>query len=450
MAERNTFTFPLATNDAIKFIRWGQHWIDRAGRGILAFVTPNTWLSGLTHRRMRESLLSSFDELQVVDLHGEAGGPAGDENVFGVRSGVAIVVFVKRESAVGRRFLLHTDLIGPSRTKFAALSKPQRLRWRPLVPTAPDWQLAENHQRSKSNYATFWPLDRIFRHYISGVQTKNDAVFVAFTRDELTEQVCRFLGEHELSIEFDPQCIQPYLVAPFDRRFVYYDPRLIGRARYSVMRHMLRQNLGLVFMRQSTGQGEYDHFLAVDCLVSDRAFYSRHGAPFLAPLWLEEGSGFRVPGSGSNLQPEFADALDANDCFGIEPVEVFHYLYAVAHSPAYRRPFASELRRGFPRFPLPRDRDTFCEFCKLGRALTQLHLGTESREASMTAFEGDGGCFRVGGYNVLRRWQTPRIKRGWTAVDDAELERLSWIGGETRRLIAEIDKHSCDQWSHYT
>ena len=328
------------SDDAIKFLRWSQYWIEQAGAGILALVTPNTWLAGLTHRRMRESLLFTFDELLVLDLHGEP-GIASDENVFGVRSGVAVVLGTRRRSPSGSgpasviSNVRCASLRGSQAGKLAALNEHtlQTLARTPLHPVAPDWLLAppqERHARRRSgfaDYVSFWPLDRIFRHYTSGVQTKNDALFVAFTREELTAKVRTWLAQQPAPPSFDEAFIRPYLLAPFDRHWIYYDPRVLGRARYAVMRHMLLPNLGLVFMRQSTIAGEYDHFLAVDCLVSDRVFYSRHGAPFLAPLWLEGGDqrsevggqeavregeapaepGFRVQGSGwvANFAEDF-------------------------------------------------------------------------------------------------------------------------------------------------
>ena len=471
-------------DDAIKFIRWAQHWIDEAGAGILAFVTPNTWLAGLTHRRMRASLLESFDDLFVLDLHGETDGPGGDDNVFGIRSGVAVVVLVKRpgnseappsaRNAVypvrstqhsilstekadhdARRCRVeHSHVFGSRAAKFAALktNPPTPVT---LTPATPEWRLTpvatgQSRWSATASYASFWPLDRIFRRYISGVQTKNDAVFVGFTRQAVVRQVQEWLEERAEPIAFDAGHIRPYLLAPFDRRWIYYDPRLLGRPRHSVMRHMLRANLGLVFVRQATGRGEYDHFLAVDCLVSDRVFYSRHGAPFLAPLWVE-GSGFGVqesgvrsqtPGPDSNFEPSFliamAETLGAAAC---QPLSVFHYLYGVAYSPTYRRLFGDELRRGFPRFPLPRDRDWFERLAALGGRLVDLHLSESSQ-----VIDGDmlsGEAFRVGGYDVLRRWQAPRKSRG-IAGDEADLARLASVGCQTRRLMRAIDEVGID------
>jgi hypothetical protein len=126
-----------------------------------------------------------------------------------------------------------------------------------------------------------------------------------------------------------------------------------------------------------------------------------------------------------------------------DPVQVFHYLYAVAYCPTYRRLYADELRRGFPRFPLPPDRATFERLAELGRQLVELHVGRTclSEDERGPIVVGEPIC--IGGYEVLRRWQRPRQRAGM-AVDPAELSRLAWIGCETRRLMQAIDKVEMD------
>ena len=215
------------------------------------------------------------------------------------------------------------------------------------------------------------------------MQTKNDRLYTDFSREELAARMEAHLAGGD--VPYSPECIVPYMLAPFDVRWIYYEPRLLGRARHSVMRHMLRPNLGLVFMRQSTTPGEYNHFLAVRSLVSDRVFHSAHGAPFLAPLYLYDG-----PNRSANLRPEavrrFAEAWnlrfvhdgrgDMKKTFG--PDDVFNYIYAVVHGTDYRRRFDAELRIGFPRVPILADRDKSRRLCELGGELVRLHAGAQS------------------------------------------------------------------------
>ena len=91
---------PLS-DDYIKFIRYAQHFIDKKGGGVLAYISNNSFIDGLIHRQMRKNLLESFDEVYILDLHGNAkkkeASPDGrkDENVFDIMHGVSINLFIK-------------------------------------------------------------------------------------------------------------------------------------------------------------------------------------------------------------------------------------------------------------------------------------------------------------------------------------------------------------------
>lgn len=89
-------------DDYIKFIRYGQHFIEKNGEGVLAYISNNSFIDGVTHRRMRESLMETFDKIYILDLHGNSKkketAPDGskDENVFDIQQGVSINIFVKK------------------------------------------------------------------------------------------------------------------------------------------------------------------------------------------------------------------------------------------------------------------------------------------------------------------------------------------------------------------
>ncbi len=98
------------SDDYVKFMRLAQWQIDRAGQGILAFITNHSYLDNPTFRGMRRSLMRSFDELFVLDLHGNSKkqelspGETKDENVFDIQPGVAISIFVKKDKCSHSRF----------------------------------------------------------------------------------------------------------------------------------------------------------------------------------------------------------------------------------------------------------------------------------------------------------------------------------------------------------
>jgi predicted helicase len=88
-------------DDYVKFIRFGQWRIDQTDLGILAFITNHGYLDNPTFRGMRRSLEQSFDEIYVMDLHGNAKKKeialdgSKDENVFDIQQGVAVSMMVK-------------------------------------------------------------------------------------------------------------------------------------------------------------------------------------------------------------------------------------------------------------------------------------------------------------------------------------------------------------------
>jgi len=89
-------------DDYVKFLRFAQWKIEQAGRGIVGMITNHSWLDNPTFRGMRQSLLRTFDDIYVLDLHGSSlkreTCPDGskDENVFDIRQGVAISFLVKK------------------------------------------------------------------------------------------------------------------------------------------------------------------------------------------------------------------------------------------------------------------------------------------------------------------------------------------------------------------
>lgn len=115
-------------DDFIKFLRFGQWRIDHTGHGILALITNNTYIDGITHRRLRESLLSSFNEVSILNLHGSvkkrerAPGGLKDENVFDIQQGVAIALFLKSENENASK-LQHADLWGERSVKYRYLAE---------------------------------------------------------------------------------------------------------------------------------------------------------------------------------------------------------------------------------------------------------------------------------------------------------------------------------------
>jgi len=447
-------------DDCIKFIRWSQFWLEQSGSGIAALVVNNTFATGLTHRQMRESLKESFDEIYLVDLGGEDN--RNGSNIFGIRQAVGLLVLVKLEKpdAAGCR-IQRAELHGSREEKFAQLEATSfaTTPWKELPCGAPKFC----HQTvAAPEYAEFIPLNELFREYVSGVQTKNDRVFTAHSCETLESNVRRYLKQlpDDSRIGFRSSAIRRYLTAPFDRRFIYYEPRLLGRPRVRVMQQMHFDNLGFVFMRQSVNEGDYDHFLVTRDIVSDRVFYSRRGAPFLAPLWLYQTDEF----GNTTRQPNFSDAFWRAVCAAtgsnrkqpISPNELFAYIYGVVYAPWYRERYATSLKDDFPRIPLPSDRNRFDALATLGEQLVVAHTSLVSEFENESRIERGYPKYcnqqvwlnedhalevaeniwrmRIGGYAVLPRWLKQRRKLKIGTEESSELASLIDALGATIQI----------------
>jgi len=116
---------PLS-DDYIKFIRFGQHFIEKNGSGVLAYISNNSFIDGLIHRQMRKNLLQTFDKIYILDLHGSAKrnetAPDGtaEQNVFDIMQDVSINIFVKtgqkKKNELGK--ILYHELFGKREVKY--------------------------------------------------------------------------------------------------------------------------------------------------------------------------------------------------------------------------------------------------------------------------------------------------------------------------------------------
>jgi predicted helicase len=265
---------------------------------------------------------------------------------------------------------------------------------------------------------------------------------------------------------------------------------MVDWPRPEVNGHLLNDgNLALVFMRQVASGDGYSHFLVSRLPVDNRACYSNKGIMTFAPLHLHESSArrpgelsFDGAGTRANFTPAFTTALRAklgNATAGMTPEDIFHYAYAVFHSPGYRSRYAEFLKIDFPRLPLTGNLELFRAMARLGGELTALHLlespkldqpitefigtskgvtkvgysnhtvwinasGTKGRTTAGTSgFRGVPEAvwnFHIGGYQVCEKWLKDRKGRTLTDDDIAHYHKIVIALSETIRLMAEIDE----------
>jgi predicted helicase len=426
----------LLLDDYVKFIAFGQWHIEQAGAGILAFVTNHSYLDNPTFRGMRQSLLHTFTDIYILNLHGNARqrelAPDGstDENVFDIQQGVVVGLFVKRphqhHTAGGPAHVSYAELWGPrtathsnasdnkpnsssgGKYEWLATHDVQTTTWVPLHPQPPFSLFVPHNTALLPEYERGWRVTDMMPLHSSGIKTHRDHFVFDFERQVLEQRIGEFRDtaiddatireryalpntrdwnlaqkRHALSRDETWQHhFQPCLYRPFDTRTLYYHPHVVERSLQRVMCHMLAgDNIGLITVRQ-VAEPAFTHVLVTDCIAECRATLSNKGAGYLFPLYCEDGEQQRQP----NFAPTFLAALeerwgvrfvpsgsgDFRSTIGAE--DVFHYICAVLHSPTYRQRYAPFLKLDFPRIPLPHDATLAARLAACGAALVDLHL----------------------------------------------------------------------------
>jgi predicted helicase len=409
-------------DDYVKFIRFGQWKIDRTGEGILGFITNHSYLDNPTFRGMRQSLMKSFDEIYVLNLHGNSlkkeKCPDGskDENVFDIRQGVAIGLFVKKkeQNENGIAKVYYAELWGLREVKYKWLLQNDRTttEWQELKPKSPFYFFVPIKGTYWDEYKKYLRITDIFPLNGVGITTARDSFVIDRDKTKLEERIRLFKNsnnsDEELHSSFDirkkkgwsirkawnmlqplpdsdlKRFIKPVLYRPFNVQWIFWHDSVVWRTVKRVMQHMVQENISLCAMRQVALDEEYTHFLVTPYMVDNRAFLSSKGIIQQFPLYLypDESKGKLLveeaskPERTPNFSKEFLKAL--REALGTEPTpeEIFYYIYAVLYSPTYRKRYAEFLKYDFPRVPLPHDYEKFKNLSELGKELVELHLLT--------------------------------------------------------------------------
>ncbi|MGB4298727.1 MAG: type ISP restriction/modification enzyme [Candidatus Saccharicenans sp.] len=421
-------------DDYVKFIRFAQWKIDQAGEGIIGFITNHSYLDNPTFRGMRQSLMRSFNEIYILDLHGNSlkkeicpdGSP--DENVFDIRQGVAIAFFIKKKSPKESCSVHHSELWGSREKKYDWLRKNdiETTDWVEISPKTGFYLFVPRDETLIEAYESNPKITDIFKLNSVGIVTARDNLTIHWSLDDAWTTVSTFskmdkelarqaynLGKdsNDWKVEWaqkdllesglDKNKIVPILYRPFDLRYTYYTGKsggFICRPRPEVMQHMLNNNIGLVTVRQ-VAEGIFNHGLITDSIIESRITLSNKGIGFLFPLYVcqnsdreslfdkERNDDVKLPNIASTILEKFRSHFGIQ----IKPEEIFHYIYAVLYSNIYRSRYAEFLKMDFPRIPFTSDVGLFQQMADLGRRLADLHLlRAKELETPLARFQGHG------------------------------------------------------------
>ncbi len=515
-------------DDYVKFIRYGQHYIEKNGEGILAFINPHGYLDNPTFRGMRWNLLKTYDKIYTIDLHGNSkkkevcpdGSP--DENVFDIQQGVSINLFIKtgrkRSSSLGRVF--HYDLYGKRQYKYDFLwnNNIQTVPYVELPNVSPDYYFVPKDYKLEKVYKKGFSCSELFIVNGVGMTTAHDRFVIKDDKTKLlrfyedfqtTERDAELLHKKfnvkektgwnildgydrirnvkDLSIY-----IKPISYRPFDNKHIFYEDKLVWRTVRKVMQHFLNgQNVGLNWIRPMSSN--YDFSIFISKYITDQCSAGNKsagaGISYIAPLYLyssnESDDMFSMQDRKPNLDMTIVEQIsknieleyvseekdrNPNVLTHFAPIDILDYIYAVLHSPSYRKKYKESLSSGFPRVPYPKDKDTFWQLVQLGSGLRLVHL-LESPivEQYITSFpiEGDNTVikhyytdskvwindtqyfddvpedawnFLIGGYLPAQKWLDDRKGIELNFDDILHYQKIIVALTETNRLMKEIDK----------
>lgn len=401
----------------VKFFRWAT---DRLGDrdGIICLVSNNGFLHGIAFDGFRRHLQQDFHRIEHFDLKGNARTTAEQRrreggNIFSdqIRVGVGITLLVRNARRECRELRYHRVAdywkAEEKRLHLASFGKASKVPWQLLTPDASHAWLVPTHA---TEYAQLLPITEVFERHSRGVATCRDDVVYDFHRDPLIARVRRLIDDYNAEVDryrragsppnvddfvrydlikwsrdlkadlqrqryaaFDDDKLRNALYRPFTKCFLFFD-RILNEEVYQFPRILpipATEQENLVI--QCTNHTQIPFSVFVCNVLPEHAVSGRAGQCF--PFYTYDPD-------GSNRRENITDlALDRFRTHYRNPQitkwDVFHYIYALLHHPAYRERFADNLKRELPRIPFASD---FAAFVQAGSELARLHVGYEQLE----------------------------------------------------------------------
>lgn len=501
-------------DDYVKFLRFAEVVVNQSATGVVGMITNHSFLDNPTFRGLRRSLINSFTGLRFLDLHGNTKGRekndsvSDDQNVFDIQQGVGISLLT---AGLGEAGAIYGELWGSRESKYRALleSSVRNSSFEKLVPIPEYYLFIRQDADLRLEYERGISIHKAMSENgdpAPGIVTTQDEFAIAFTKSEMRDHIAALVGtqtekearelfrlctqsqwnyvnaKRELRKGDWVNDIEPILYRPFDMRWTVFNPHVAVHRRLRVTRHLRAwKNLAIVTTRSvEIGRG-FEHVFCTRGLIQHHTV-SLKEVNFVIPLYLrrDEGDLGFSKDDQFNFSPGFLSSLTNSLGIpqgveglpkGLMPEDIFHYIYAIFHSPGYRSRYAEFLKIDFPRLPLTGNLELFRALARLGGELTALHLlespkldhpiteyiGGRSPEvekiswskntvwldkAQATGFKGvreDVWNFHIGGYQVCEKWLKDRKGRTLLADDRTHYQKIVVALSETMKLMKEID-----------
>lgn len=406
-------------DDYVKFIRYSESYIQKNDEGILGFITNHSYIDNPTFRGMRYHLLSTFDKIYIIDLHGNSKKkevcPDGskDENVFDIMQGVAIIIGIKKKTKSKKLAELYMyDLYGRRDFKYNFLNENslKSLPFEKIEYKEPDFYFFKQNLGLGIEYDKWFKINELFILNNTGIVSKKDKIVFHYEKDNLVKILNDFtdLEEKEIKIKYmidsensewnikkAKECIKRFTIndnlitkcsyRPFDERWTYFvnAKGFMARPTYIVQKHFISNNLGLIFNRTIKNPNITTFFITKN-IIDLHIIEMANASAYISPLYLYPDANSLTNERTPNLNLEIVNEIEEklnlkftnekeDDSSTFAPIDILDYIYAVLHSPNYRETYKEFLKIDFPRVPYP-DIKTFWQLVALGGRLRAIHL----------------------------------------------------------------------------
>ena len=516
--EKGAIVFERAIqDDYVKFISFGQTAITTSSLGLIGFISNAAYLDNPNMRGMRSSLMGSLDALTLFHLHGDAKrDPSSDKNVFDIQTGVAIIIGRRRPDPSVNHISLGV-LRGARSSKFAYLQKAtfSEINWSELKPVPNQYRFVKERAADK-DYQSWPSLGEIFTLTSVAIKTNRDQFVIDFEDLPLRKRIETFIDfevpDDEIRVRLKvnsnaqweiakarKKCKDTYAASnymdlqyrPFDKRRIYYHTSVVFNDRPATMGPMLRGgNIALLSNRRIRTE-KHAHFFVTDTICMAEMLSSADNCNIYPLFNTANKEGLFAGRFHSTIRGEAIRATELSKGGDNIPqgsradslcsLDLFNWVYALVHSPTYRKRYQDQLKADHPRVPLPVQRgDLVSRICEFGSEIVDLHLmksqilekhittivdsGTFQVEkvsysdetvwidkAKTRGFRGvpdEVWNFHIGGYQVCEKWlkdrqtkggKNPRPGRVLTDEDIDHYQKIIVALNETIRIMKEID-----------
>jgi len=462
-----------------------------------------------------------------------------DENVFDIQQGTAIAIFVKEKNNKGPADIYHSELFGKRKDKLKYLLKQNihTTKWKKIEPVTPFYLFKPLCKKRIKEYNKFWKITDIMPVNVNGFKTHRDHFAVDFEKETIIErldEMCKKeLSDDEFKKKYElkdsggwnihdtrvalrktnwKKNVVKCLYRPFDWRYCHFSRITMDRPRRELLDNVVhKDNLCLMAVRQMMDNIPYSHVFVSKKVPECRVFACSRGAANVFPLYIyktskkekkhkgltammlfEDESDYDVkkPNFNSKFISVLSNRLKMSFAFNkperparnsrlkteFIPEDIFYYIYAVLHSPFYRKRYEEFLKIDFPKIPLPESDKQFFELGKIGKKLVELHtfqstLLVDCNHPLMSnvkfpvsgsdevikliyedekVFINEAQYFEpvsekiwnyyVGGYKVCEKWLKDRKGKILSAKDKVHFQKIISAINNTIEFMNEIDR----------